>query len=290
MIAVESGDVLAMKDERLSELLDEINAKQRQMAMSVALGWGMGLLSIFLIIIGGSQLAIPAFLLVLCSIGAGKWLDSYRRTSVLFYNLEVEAAEQYERLTQAFDRLMSCSGKWHIAAGGKVQDIHTWKRNAGASTLLDRKETVLGYGLPKVLRCNVTPPSLKVGRQFLYFLPDVLLVVDGPVIGAVSYQNLELRWQASNFIEEQSVPRDTRVLYHTWRHPNKNGGPDRRFANNYQIPVCEYESLYLASGSGLNELVQFSCTGVCEPFARAISLLHYAKPSDRQLSLAVPSG
>jgi hypothetical protein len=285
MVEVESGSVLAMSDERFSDLLDDINAKQRQTPMSAVLGWGGGIFGVLLTMLGGPGFAILTLILAGIGFGVGKWLDSYRRTSVLFYELEAEAAAQYERLTQAFDRLMKCSGTWHIGAGGQVRDIHTWKRNAGASTLLDRKDTALGYGLPNVVRSNVTPPMLQVGRQTLYFLPDVLLVLDGQSVGAVAYQTLQLSWQRSNFIEDSAVPGDTRVLYHTWRYPYKKGGPDRRFANNYQIPVCEYEALHLTSGSGLNELLQFSCAGVSEPFAQAVRQLSYARPAERQRAL-----
>jgi hypothetical protein len=92
-------------------------------------------------------------------------------------------------------------------------------------------------------------------------------------MGAVSYADLQLRWQPSNFIEEGNVPADAQVVSHTWKHPNKKGGPDRRFANNYQIPICRYEALHFTSASGVNELVEFSRTGVTDPFCRALKSL-----------------
>src|SRR5262249_34295621 len=36
--------------------------------------------------------------------------------SVLFYELDEEAAKAYEALTHAFDDMISCSGKWHMQA------------------------------------------------------------------------------------------------------------------------------------------------------------------------------
>jgi hypothetical protein len=79
--------------------------------------------------------------------------------------------------------------------------------------------------------------------------------------------------QDSNFIEEGSVPADAKVIGYTWKHPNKKGGPDRRFSSNYRIPVCCYEAMHLTSDSGVNELLQFSRAGVTEPFARALRSL-----------------
>lgn len=43
-----------------------------------------------------------------------------------------------------------------------------------------------------------------------------------------------------------------------WRYINKDGSPDRRFNNNYQIPVVLYGELWLRSLSGLNMVLQTS--------------------------------
>jgi len=265
-----------MRDERFSDFLDEVNAKQHQTRLAHVLPV-VGLVIAF----------VPAFafgpeflLLLLMGAGGGyvlgRWLDSYRRVSVLYFEMDQHAAARYEALTRAFDQMAKCAGKWHIAAGGQVQDLATWKRNAGATTLLSRSLTTLHYALPEVIKSNVTPPAIGVGRQTIYLMPDLLLVLDGVRFGAVAYEALGLEWQISNFIEEEAVPGDTQVLRYTWRHPNKSGGPDRRFANNYQIPVCEYEVLHLASENGLNELLQFSRAGVSAPFAEAVHQLDYA--------------
>ncbi|TIO57486.1 MAG: hypothetical protein E5X98_20230 [Mesorhizobium sp.] len=62
-------------------------------------------------------------------------------------------------------------------------------------------------------------------------------------------------------------------MSYTWAHPNKNGGPDKRFRDNRQIPVCRYEALRFSSPSGLNELVEFSKTNVSQPFCQALLAL-----------------
>jgi hypothetical protein len=104
-------------------------------------------------------------------------------------------------------------------------------------------------------------------------MPDVILVQDRNRFGAVQYADLNLRWQPSRFIETERVPSDTTVVGHTWKYPNKNGGPDRRFKDNRQIPICLYESVHFKSNSGINELVEFSKTGLIEQFADGCNLL-----------------
>lgn len=276
MIEVHSGDVLEMRDARFEELLNELNAKQKQIrfATMFALGVGAIALGIGTSGLGASilqgQLAFWVTALALPAWGIGRWLDSYKRKAVLFYNLEKDAAEAYEAVTSAFDRMIACAGKWHIEAGGAVRDLTTWKRNAGASHLVDRKPTKLEYHLPNAIATNITPPSVQIGRRAMYFFPDAVFIFDGKRVGAVGYDDLELRFQSSNFIEDGKVPSDAKVIGRTWKHPRKDGGPDRRFSNNYQIPICLYEVAHFTSANGLNELLEFSRTGVAEPFAAAL--------------------
>jgi hypothetical protein len=270
MRAIASANVLAMQDEAFSTILEEIRAKQRQVKMSVALGWIFGIIGVVAAInIGGN--ASILMLLGLPAWAAGRWLDSFRRTTVLFYNLEGEAEDAFKAVTSAFDALAASQGKWHVEASGAVKSLTTWKRNAGASHLVRRKSTSLNYRLPVVVKANITPPAVRAGRKTIYFLPDVALIEDGNTIGSVGYQELTLDWANSRFIEEGIVPRDAEVVDHTWQHPNKKGGPDRRFKSNRRLPVCLYETLHLQSASGLNELLEFSRRGLSAHLAAAVA-------------------
>lgn len=272
MIEVESGDVLAMRDESFGDLLDEINAKRGQASMAAVLGWSFAATGILAAFVLGPP-GLLASLLGVVGWAFGRWLDSYRRTCVLFYDLEPDVMRAYEEAVRGFDGLMGCAMKWHVAAGGAVQDLTTWKRNAGASHLVEKKPTTLEFKLPPAVSSNITPPALHVGRQVIYFFPDVALMDDGRSVGAIPYSKLRMVWQDSNFIEEGRVPSDAQVIRHTWKHPNKDGGPDRRFRDNHQIPVCRYEAMHLSSASGVNELLEFSRVGMSAPFAQALMRL-----------------
>lgn len=273
MIEVDSGDVMHMRDESFSEMLDEINAKAKQVRMSVALFWVTSAVGVIaMLALGGVGILIWAGIAVV-AVMVGRWLDSYRRTTVLYYELEGDAETAYSSLAEGFDALNGCAAKWHIEAGGAVKNLTTWKRNAGASHLVRRKPTTLAYKLPGVVKSNLTPPALHVGRQILFFMPDIVLVQDGGRVGAVNYADLNLRWQDSRFIEAERVPSDASIIGHTWQHPNKSGGPDRRFKDNRQIPICLYETMHLSSATGLNELVEFSRTGVVAGFEQGRRML-----------------
>ena len=286
MLEIESGDVMHMRDASFSELLDEINSKARQTRLS----WAFPLAALLVATIASLAFGGPGLLLCAAAVPAwimGKWLDSYRRTTVLYYELEGDAESAYKGLSEGFDGLMGCSAKWHIEAGGAIESLTAWKRNAGASYLVNRKSTALTYALPAVIKSNLTPPVLHVGKQKMYFLPDIVLLEHGSRIGAVNYADLNVRWQDSRFIETERVPSDARIVDYTWKHPNKSGGPDRRFRDNSQIPVCLYEAMHLTSNSGVNELLEFSKTGVVAAFfdgCRRLAILPRERESTRALA------
>ncbi|ABC92876.1 MULTISPECIES: DUF4236 domain-containing protein [Rhizobium] len=288
MIEFESGDVLLMRDENFDEVLDEINAKANQWRLSALFGWLTALLGI-LVLAKAPPVGIWVLIAALPAWAIGSWLDSYRRSTVLFYDIDGPVEQAYKETIAAFDDLRSCAGKWHIEAGGAINDLTTWKRNAGASHLVKRTATKLVYALPKVIKSNITPPSIHVGKQVIYFMPDVALVAHNSRFGAMSYSDLRARWQASRFIEDGHVPRDAKVVDHTWQHPNKNGGPDRRFRNNRQLPVCLYDTLHLQSDSGLNEVLEFSQVGKLASFVAGFQALARAKIEASQAPKTIPS-
>jgi hypothetical protein len=207
MVEVDSGDVLAMRDENFTEMLDEINAKRRQSSMASILGWSLAALGVFAGFVVG-PIAILIVLLAPFAWILGRYLDCSLRTCLLFYNFESEAQHAYEAVVRGFDGMAKSAGKWHIEAGGKVRDLTTWKRNAGAAHLIKKNRTTLTYKLPPTIISNVTPPAIHVGKQVMYFFPDMALLDDGRMVGAVGYDDLAIIWQDSNFIEEGQIPEE----------------------------------------------------------------------------------
>jgi Protein of unknown function (DUF4236) len=254
---IESGSVLAMKNSNYVQVLDELNSNAGKMKFSSSF-----FLTSFSIVFLLNLLMNWAYLLyflisiVLYFIGAK--LDEYKRTSVLFYDLDETIQNHTEKLNHAIDRLKSSNRIWHIASKGSINDLKNWKRNAGASQLVSRHPTAISYKLPSHIKSNFIPAAFAVGKQTLYFFPDMILVFESGKLGSIAYENLHVERETSRFIEEGAVPSDSQVLGYTWAHPNKSGGPDRRFANNREIPVCLYEYVHFTSKSGLNELISTS--------------------------------
>lgn len=102
----------------------------------------------------------------------------------------------------------------------------------------------------------------------------------------MNYDDLSIVVHDKQFIEEDSVPRDAKVINHTWRYVNKNGTPDRRFNNNRQIPICLYEELWFNSPTGLNEMIQVSQTGIGRQLDNAIQ--HIADIVKQSAAIPLP--
>lgn len=278
---IDSGPVAAMRDARLDDVLDTINGARRRARLSVPFGLAGAAMVLCALLIPPGQLGLSnlpdeqvfglmvgaSSVLALGLMLLGVRLDEARRTAVLAYDLDGAAEAAYRRLVAGFDEMVSSAAVWHIGASERTAGAVGWKRNAGASRLVQRDRTRHGYALPPAVACNVTPPFIGVGRQTLYFMPDAVFVVDGRRVGAVPYEDLEVETGATRFVEEEALPKDARVVDRTWRHPNRDGGPDRRFRDNIQLPVALYDELMLRSRTGLNELLQVSRAGAAADFA-----------------------
>ncbi len=75
------------------------------------------------------------------------------------------------------------------------------------------------------------------------------------------------------FNETDNIPSDSKQIGTTWFKVNKNGTPDRRFKDNYQIPIVRYGDLVLKTQNGLFEEYQFSNFELSQEFA--VTFLNY---------------
>ena len=231
------------------ELLDKLNQSYKRMRLDYFCG-GIGLLLSFFAFqsdpIAGWIVVVTA---VLAFIFTARW-ESKTRTVVLDYSLE-DQGEHFQKMIGAFNSLASSSRVWSLINSQKVNGLSEWKRNAGASSLIARTEAQIGEGSPPWVETNVSVPLIKTRGQSLYMMPDGILVYDSKGVGFVEYGDLSIDAETTRFIEQQP-PHDSKVVDQTWVHPNKKGGPDRRFKNNAQLAVCLYGELRVRSSSGLD--------------------------------------
>lgn len=268
---IESASASTIVDSSSAELLREINEKKKKVRL-----WPFSLAATlllpFLLLVAKVPPWVALMVVIVGGIGTA---FAYRRdllakTVVLFYSMDEEMEQTYGVLHEWASHLASCARAWHVAAEGRVHDR---KYHAGASSLVRRNPTFIGKTEPPYLKTNIETVAIGVGSQVLHFFPDRVLIYDANGVGAVAYDQIQISVRPSRFIEDQPVPQDAQVVDHTWQYVNKRGGPDRRFKNNRQLPVCLYDEVALSSSTGLNEVIQVSRVGLADGFAQAIKFL-----------------
>lgn len=238
---------------------------------------------------GNLGLVIAALFIPVCI-----WLyfnDQARRAVVLFYEVEDEAERWFQALITQWPWLSQSQKLWRVTESGDIATPYLHKRNAGASTLISSVPTAAGLAGPTQLKTNIQIPSMVAGKSALYFLPDRLLIRDGKNFTDVSYEHLQVFQTTVRFIESGAPPADATMVDTTWTYVNKDGGPDRRFNNNRQLPVMRYGRVVLTTTAGLYWIIQISRYQAAEPVAQVISLgSKYAdqvrRNQDRSLSIS----
>lgn len=104
----------------------------------------------------------------------------------------------------------------------------------------------------------------------MHFFPERLLIFSAKGVGAVAYHDLEIQVEKVKFVESGKAPADSEVVGRTWKYVNKKGGPDRRFKDNVELPICLYEEMTFRSRTGLNERIQLSRGSVAGAVTRAV--------------------
>jgi hypothetical protein len=286
---VEVGDVLQMTPTDAGEIVSQINAKLKLWPRWPAvLAIGAAVLG-YLANLGQdpAYLCVAAIPLVAATLGT-VYADAIRKVVVLMYELDTNVERAVKAFAEAFDSVGNARRIWNIDTHGNTSE---WKRNAGAKVLLTRSDARFSNGALSVIKTNINVPCILGGKQNIYFLPDFALVTQGSEAGAVSYKDLRIDWSVITFIEEGSVPSDSVVTGYSWKYANKNGGPDKRFKENRQIPNVRYQEMTLSSPSGLRKILQLSCVSDRSAFDKALSVLRDSQGDDANTDVVtMPSG
>jgi hypothetical protein len=173
----------------------------------------------------------------------------------------------FRRLSDATDRLSESHRIWDTLSSVATDQFR--ERTTAASSVRRQLVTV-SLGGTALIEADFKVPHLRNangGDVFIY--PGFLLyLVSANSFALVDARDVGMFFEVVNFIEEEDVPNDSLVVGQTWKKANKDGSPDRRFANNYQIPIARYGGLRLTSGTGLNEQYLVSNSHLAEAFVK----------------------
>lgn len=173
----------------------------------------------------------------------------------LDYNIEPDQYIVVNSRMSQFLKIADSTKVWRIMQTSKVIDR---KYSSGAEQVVDRPLCIVRTTPPFPFKVNMKIVSLTVGKETLLFLPDKLLIIQDNKISALNYNDITSRVGVVRIIESETVPIDASVVDWTWKYVNKSGGPDRRFKDNTQLPICLYGTLELTSQTGLNTMIVYS--------------------------------
>lgn len=203
-------------------------------------------------------------------------LEEQLRLTKVVANIEIdrEQAEPFFRMRDDFAALSECAAIWDVKTHQATDRFH---ERTTASVKIERQKVALSLGTCDLITWDHSVPHLlnsKGGELFL-FPGFILYRTARRAFSAIAYSDVRLTRNDVRFQEDERVPRDSKIIGQTWAKANKDGSPDRRFANNHQIPIALYAALTLRSESGLWEEFQFSDPARVERFVE--SFLRFAK-------------
>ncbi len=181
-------------------------------------------------------------------------LEEQERLSHLQTQIEVPdcVAKAFHSLSDEFSSLSASACIWDTI--GK-RSTNRFVERTTAARVVDRKPVKFRIDRCELIEYELRIPHLENangGDIFLY--PAFILYFVSPTnFALLEYKDLMLRFDLNGFIEEEQIPKDSKVIGETWAKANKDGSPDRRFNNNYRIPVVQYGTISITSGTGMNE-------------------------------------
>ncbi len=193
----------------------------------------------------------------------------FKKKPILFYDLADEASASFQLFHESMTEFFKSERIWLYE---NMEQTPDWKRNAGASRLVRRRRAKFVEEAVDV-ESNVPLPTLSSGSDRIIFLPEMIVAITRGSIATFPYSKAYFRSELSQFVESEPVPSDAEVVGHTWKFVRRDGGPDRRFNGNRQVPVCRYQSFGLKVGNGFARLFEKSKQRDYEPLRRALSLL-----------------
>jgi hypothetical protein len=199
-------------------------------------------------------------------------LEEQLRLTTVATQVEIakEQAEPYFKMRDEFAALSECGAIWDVKS---YQATNKFRERTTAEKRIDRERVTFSLGTCDLIQWEQKLPHLQnVNGGDLFLYPGFILYrAAREAFSVIAFHDVKGNAVAVKFQEEQGVPKDSKVIGQTWAKCNQDGSRDKRFVNNYQIPIVLYASLALKSESGLWEEFQFSNPELLQRFLAAFN-------------------
>lgn len=184
------------------------------------------------------------------------------------FEIDHEQAEPYYKMRDEFTALCECQKIWDALSRRQINRFATRSAADEGVTLQPVK---FGLSSCDVIEWEQQVPHIPncVGGDLYIYPGFVLYRASRQAFALIDLHDVNLECCSKQFIEKGAVPSDSQTVGQAWVYSNKDGSPDRRFRDNYQMPVVLYGNLLFSSASGLNEQYAFSNPALAQRFATA---------------------
>lgn len=269
----ETKNVLELADASGDDLLQSMNEQRNKASLWPFVAAGLALLWYVLKSNSANWNAavIPALFIVFAAFTLWvRWRDNLGKLTVLFFEPDAKTSALFETLSSAEQNASKAQKLRSVANTSQYADT---KYSAGATQGLKLVNAGFSLGQAPGIVANIEVPILTASKTTLAFYPDRVLAFQSKSVGAIAYKDLQASSAPQRFIEEGALPSDATVIDQTWRYVNKKGGPDKRFKNNRQLPVCQYNKLHLSTPSGIDIRFMGSRDNGFDSLAQAIAVV-----------------
>ncbi len=277
-----SADVSRLSDSTQEGFVNQLSEVTR----AGALPWVVAAIGLIAVSVAAQIDATYAMATAVPAIAAAVWAlarDNKRRRFLLVYDLDEGSRSWADAIYSAVGRLAN-SG---FLQGVDSESTHgDWKRNAGTTTSVATSSFRIISGPPPHVASNIDLEGFAAQGKELYFLPDRVLIRQGSSYAALEYSSISGAVSVGRFVLDRDAPPGARVLGWTWRYVRRNGGPDRRFANNVQLPIIQVAYLDVTSATGLHIRVITSDVDAASIF---VNVLNARNATRRTASVPPPT-
>lgn len=181
--------------------------------------------------------------------------------------MDAEIENTYAKVLSAYKMLSQVAIIWDITRE-VTSDAAMHRMNTQA--MVERVKVRFGYDSFEVLHSRYDALHMENanGGDFYIFPGFVLMRNSKNEMGLMDLKSIEFSYSHRHFAETDTIPPDANIVDHTWFRANKDGSPDRRFKNNFKIPICRYGQIEVKSQQGLHEVYQCSNAEKAETFVR----------------------
>lgn len=182
-------------------------------------------------------------------------------------DFDPDIRRKYDRLLESFKYLISSHKIWDVTSAHFQDRVAA---RSSASTVVSKREVKFELRSLPDIKSDIKALYFKNanGADFYFYPSFIVMYVDKTNFAIIGLHEIELQQSYVRFTETGSVPRDSKTIDWTWAKVNKNGTPDKRFNNNYRIPVVRYGLINLRTRTGVNEEYEFSNYEFTEEFGR----------------------